>query len=104
MSRACTGLTHYNESDSFAGMTKRMQVLLEDAEYRRLQRIARRRHMTLAEWVRQALRAASREEADGDPGKKLSVVREAATHGYPIGDIDQVLEEIEAGSSRDLPE
>jgi len=85
-------------------MTKRMQVLLEDGEYRRLQRLAKRHHRTLAEWVRQALRAASREEPDGDPGKKLAVVREAATHGYPSGDIGQMLEEIEAGYSRDLPE
>ncbi|HEM47136.1 MAG TPA: antitoxin [Alphaproteobacteria bacterium] len=85
-------------------MTKRMQVLLEDAEYRRIQRIAKRRHMTLAEWVRQTLRAACREEPDGDPGKKLAVVREAATHAYPTGDIGQMLDEIEAGYGRDLPE
>jgi len=81
-----------------------MQVLLDDAEYRRIQRIAKRRRMTLAEWVRQALRAASREEPEGDPGKKLAVVREAATHAYPSGDIGQMLEEIEAGYSRELPE
>jgi hypothetical protein len=85
-------------------MTTRMQVLLEDGEYRRLQRIAKRRHMTLAEWVRQALRAASREEPEGHPSRKLAVVREAATHGYPSGDIGAMLEEIEAGYGRDLPE
>ncbi len=81
-----------------------MQVLLEDAEYRQIQRIAKRHHLTLAEWVRQALRAASREEPEGDPGKKLAVVREAATHGYPSGDIGQILDEIESGYRRDLPE
>lgn len=85
-------------------MTKRMQVLLEDAEYRRIQRIAKRHHMTLAEWVRQALRAAAREEPEGDTGKKLAVVREAATHAYPSGDVGQMLEEIEAGYGSDLPE
>ncbi len=81
-----------------------MQVLLEDAEYRRLQRIARRRRMTLAEWVRQALRAAAREEPEGDAGKKLAVVREAATHAYPSGDVEQMLAEIEAGYGSDLAE
>jgi len=81
-----------------------MQVLLEDAEYRRIQRIARRHHMTLAEWVRQALRAAVREEPEGDPGKRLAMVREAATHAYPSGDVGQMLEEIEAGYASDLPE
>ena len=85
-------------------MSKRMQVLLDDAEYRRIQRMAKRRHMTLAEWVRGALRAACREEPEGDPGKKLAVVREAATHSYPSGDIGQMLAEIEAGYGRDLPE
>lgn len=85
-------------------MTKRMQVLLDDAEYRRIQRIAKRHRMTLAEWVRQTLRAAARQEPEGDPGKKLAVVREAATHAYPTADIGQMLEEIEAGYGRDLPE
>ncbi len=98
------GLTHADESNSFLGVTKRMQVLLEDGEYRRLQRVAKRHRMTLAEWVRQALRAAAREEPDGDPGKKLAVVREAATHAYPSGDIGQMLGEIEAGYSGDLPD
>jgi len=78
-------------------MTKRLQVLLDDAEYRRIQRLAKRQHMSLAEWVRQALRAACREAPEGDPGKKLAVVREAATHDYPSGDIGQMLSEIEAG-------
>lgn len=84
-------------------MMKRMQVLLEDGEYRRLQRIAKRHRMTLAEWVRQALCAASREEPEGDCAKKLAVVREAATRGYPSGDIGRMLGEIEAGCSRGLP-
>ena len=39
-------------------MKKRMQVLLEDTEYRRIQRIAKRHRVTLAERVRQALRTA----------------------------------------------
>jgi hypothetical protein len=78
-------------------MAKRMKVLLEDGEYRRLQRTAKRHHMTLAEWVRRALRAASREEPDGGPAEKLAVVREAATHGFPTGDIGQMLDEIERG-------
>ena len=78
-------------------MHKRMQVLIEDAEYRRIRRIARSRAMTLAEWVRQALRAACREEPLGARDKKLAVVREAATHEYPTADIEQMLSEIESG-------
>ena len=92
-----------SQIDSFA-MSKRMQVLIDDAEYRQIRRIARRRGMTLAEWVRQALRAACREEPLGDPDRKLAVVREAATHGYPTADIGQMLEEIESGYGQVEPE
>ncbi len=76
---------------------KRMQVLIEEAEYRRIQRVARRNGMTLAEWVRQALRAAFREEPLGDPDKKLAAVRVAASFEFPTGDIDQMLGEISRG-------
>jgi hypothetical protein len=78
-------------------MSKRLQVLLEEREFREIQRIARGLRMTVAEWVRQALRAASRREPLGDAGKKLEVVRAAARHSFPIGEIDQVLAEIERG-------
>lgn len=78
-------------------MTKRLQVILQDPEYREIQRIARSRHMTLAEWVRQALDRARHREPLGDAGKKLEVIRAAAKHDFPTGDIDQMLAEIEAG-------
>jgi len=34
-------------------MAKRLQVIVRDPEYREIQRIARSRHMSIAEWVRQ---------------------------------------------------
>lgn len=78
-------------------MSKRLQVLLEDAEYRALHRVARAHRMTVAEWVRQALRNARRREPLTDVGKKLGIVRAAARHSFPTGGIDQVLAEIERG-------
>ena len=78
-------------------MSKRLQVLLDETEFREFQRLARSKRMTLAEWVRQVLRAARLREPQGDMAKKLEVVRAAARHSYPIGDIDQVLSEIERG-------
>jgi hypothetical protein len=36
-------------------MAKRQQVILKDPEYKEIQRAARSRHMSIAEWVRQAL-------------------------------------------------
>ena len=74
-----------------------MQVLIEDGEYRRIQRLARRRGMTLAEWVRQARRAAWREEPHAEPERKLAAVRAAVAHEFPTADIEGMLEEIERG-------
>lgn len=78
-------------------MIKRLQVLLDDAELREIQRAARAQRMTVAEWVRQVLRAARRQEAGGDTGTKIAVVRAAARHAFPSGDIEQLLGEIERG-------
>jgi hypothetical protein len=78
-------------------MAKRLQVILKDSEYWEIQRIARSRHMSIAEWVRQALTLARRSEPIRQTGKKLEVVRAAARHDYPTGRIDRMLEEIESG-------
>ena len=78
-------------------MAKRLQVILQDAEYRDIARVARARHMSIAEWVRQALTAARRYEPIGDPGKKLDAVREAAQQDFPTADIDTMLAQIERG-------
>jgi len=78
-------------------VAKRLQVILQDPEYREIQRMARSRRMSLAEWVRQALDLARRREPLGDAGKKLAVIRAAAQHDYPTGDIDGMLAEIEKG-------
>ena len=78
-------------------MPKRLQVILQDPDYREIQRMARSRHMSIAEWVRQALEIARRREPLGDAGKKLEVIRAAARHDYPVADIDRMLAEIEMG-------
>jgi hypothetical protein len=78
-------------------MAKRLQVILQDREYREIQHVARSRRMPIAEWVRQALEFARRREPLGDVGKKLEIIRSAAKHEYPVGDIDTMLAEIEKG-------
>ncbi len=78
-------------------MAKRLQVILKDPEYREIQRVARSRHMSIAEWVRQALVLARRQEPLGSTGKKLEIIHRAAQHDYPVGDISRMLAEIEAG-------
>jgi hypothetical protein len=78
-------------------MTKRLQVILQDPEYREIQRAARTRQMSIAEWVRQALALARRREPVGDVGKKLEIIRAAAKHQFPTGNIETMLAEIEQG-------
>ena len=70
---------------------------MKDPEYREIQRMARARRLSIAEWVRQALDLARRREPAGGVGKKLEVIRAAARHDYPSGDIDLMLQEIESG-------
>ena len=80
-------------------MAKRLHVILLDSDYREIQRMARSRHMSTAEWVRQALDAARRREPASTVGKKLAVIRVAVRHEFPSGEVDAMLAEIENGSS-----
>jgi hypothetical protein len=80
-------------------MSTRLQVLVEDSELREIQRVARAQRMTVAEWVRQALRQARRQSPSGATGKKLDVVRTASRYAYPTADIATMLQEIEGGYS-----
>lgn len=78
-------------------MTKRLQVLFDDAELADIQRLAKGQRKTTAAWVREALRAARAVETYPDPAPKLRAVREAMTYAYPTGDIGDVLADIERG-------
>ncbi len=84
-------------------MAKRLQVILQDPEYREIQRAARLRRMSIAEWVRQALELARRSEPGGTAAKKLGVIRAAARLDYPTSDIDRMLAEIETGYGSAIP-
>jgi hypothetical protein len=53
--------------------------------------------MSVAEWVRQVLRAARREESLLSVDKKLAAIRSAARVQGPSCDIDQMLAEVESG-------
>ena len=78
-------------------MSKRLQVLLDEPEWREVQRAARASRVTVAEWVRQALRAARARTPGSTTAKKLDVIRAAAGHAFPTADIGRMLEEIERG-------
>ena len=78
-------------------MSKRLQVLLDENELKAIRRAAQAQRLTVAEWVRQALRAARHREPATEIEKKLDVVRAASKRSFPIADIDQMLAEIERG-------
>ena len=78
-------------------MSKRLRVLIDEAELREIQRVARAKRMTVSEWVRQALRAARQGELLQDIEKKMAIVRVASRHEFPTGDIQEILGEIKRG-------
>ena len=80
-------------------MPKRLQILLDEEEYKEIQRVARRQRMSLAEWVRQALRQARSGHA-GSVEAKLRVIADASRHEFPTADMEVMLQEIEAGQRR----
>ncbi len=78
-------------------MSKRLQVILDDEELQAIQRIAELKDMSVAEWVRQALRAARKGQSASDPADKIAAIRTAARNSFPTADIDEMLEQIAAG-------
>lgn len=77
-------------------MAKRLQVLMDEEEYREIQSVARGQRVTVAEWVRQTLRKARGEQTDRVEAK-LRAIAKAYRHRHPTADIDVMLEEIEVG-------
>ena len=75
-------------------MTKRLQVLVDEEEYGEIQRVALAQHVTIAEWVRQALRKA-RSEHPSTVESKLRAIAEASRHQFPTADIETMLRESE---------
>jgi predicted Holliday junction resolvase-like endonuclease len=74
-------------------MRKRLGIRLEESELRRIERLARREQITVAEWVRQTLRAARRNAIR----RKLEVVRTAVQHSFPTAEVEEMLAQIGRG-------
>jgi hypothetical protein len=80
-------------------MSKRLQVVVEDADFERYRSQAQSQGVNISEWVRQALRVAERERSSGDVEAKLAAIRKAASYetGGREVDIETMLAETEAG-------
>lgn len=78
-------------------MSKRLQVVLDDGEYREVERLARKQGTTVSGLVREALRALRSRLPVHDTERKLAAIRQGARHAFPVGPVDQMLSEIERG-------
>ena len=78
-------------------MSKRLQVVLDDAEYAEIEATAKRQGESVSQWVRAALRDARTRQPRQEQARKLGALREALTHHFPSGDVDQMLAETERG-------
>ena len=84
-------------------MSTRLQVVMDPAELREISKIARRHKLTVSEWARQALRAARRAAPTKDAATKLAAIREASQYAVPVGDIADMLVDIDRGRGQGLP-
>lgn len=78
-------------------MSERLEVLLDEEELAEIQRAAERERVPLGEWVLAALREHRRRDARNDVQEKLAAVRRAAEHHFPVGDVADMMAEIESG-------
>ena len=79
-------------------MSKRLQVLIVEDEYLEIQEAARRRRMTVSEWVRRALRKAM-DDQPGTAEAKLRAIADASRHSFPTADIETMLGETASTSA-----
>ena len=85
-------------------MSKRLQVVMDDAEWTEVEATAERQGLTISEWVRGVLRAARRQEPPNDVDRRLAVIRAAYAYAFPTGEMEEINAEIARGQSSGLPE
>jgi hypothetical protein len=78
-------------------MSKRLQVVMADDELARYEQVARAMGLTLSTWVRQSLRKAQQDVAEGNVDAKLAAIREAYAYAFPAPDVEEMLAEVERG-------
>lgn len=81
-------------------MSKRLQVLMSEADLERLRRAARREELSVGEWVRRVI---SERLKDGRTKTREDILRaidKARGHSFPAPGIEQMNREIEEGYIR----
>lgn len=78
-------------------MSKRLQVLMPEDQYREIRKVARGHGVSVGEWVRRVLGDACRRTSARSPRERLALIREFAKHEFPTCDVAQMTREIEQG-------
>ncbi len=78
-------------------MSKRLNVEFDDREYREIKRAARRRGLSLSDWVRQSLAEARTRATQRDADRKRAALHEAVRHAFPTGEVEEMIRDIEQG-------
>ena len=78
-------------------MSKRLQVLIPDAEMESIHRQAKNENLTVGEYVRRALREVESRRPTKSPAAKLASIREAAKCSFSTANIEEMNREIERG-------
>ena len=81
-------------------MSKRLQILLPESEYKDVRRVSRHLNRTVADWVSEGIRARLVAENPEPPENRIARVMAFAKHSAPTCDIDQMLAEIESGRNK----
>ena len=78
-------------------MSKRLQVLLSEQDYKKYQEIASAMKMSLGAWVRSTLDSSANLVALGKKKDKLKALERAYYLSFPVSDIDTLNSEILRG-------
>ena len=79
------------------GVSKRLQVVMPDDEYRAIEDAARREGKPVAHVVRETLVRGLAERAEPDPEQRIAAILRFARFAGPTGDIETILSDIERG-------
>jgi hypothetical protein len=77
-------------------MSKRLQVVMPDEEYRSAVRVAKKSNRSISELVRDSIRRTV-QEGSTSPEARIAAVLKFAAFSGPTGDIDALLHDIEVG-------
>jgi hypothetical protein len=85
-------------------VSKRLQVVVGEADLERYERSAQAAGLTVSAWARQAMNVAERQTSSGNVEAKLAAIRRAAaSNSIPAVDIETMLAENELRYVPDLP-